>query len=277
MELVDTPPTASAFWRALIGGLVLSAWVGLRGIPLLPPARACLGLAAAGTCLALDLTLWHQSIVLVGPGLATLLANFQVFFMALAGSMLLRERLGGAILIAIPLALVGLALVVGLDWSSLNDNAQSGVLFGLLAAVAYTGFVLTMRWVQANEIQRPASANLAIASLCTAAVLGLFIAFTGESLRPSSVTDAAWLTAYGLGSQVIAWVLITGSLTQVPASRVGLLLLAQPVLSFVWDVLFFSRHFTPIEVTGAMIAIAAIYLGSRPAPVPLQRTTTCER
>jgi len=50
----------------------------------------------------------------------------------------------------------------------------------------------------------------------------------------------------------------------VPASRVGLILLLQPTLAFIWDVLIFARPFGTQEIAGAALAIAAIGLGSRP-------------
>ena len=148
------------------------------------------------------------------------------------------------------------------------------MLLGLSAALAYTAFVLAMRRAQAKH--GSASSNLAFASVCTAVVLGAYLAVTNEPMQPASLTDAGWLVAYGLGSQVFAWVLITGALPHVPASRVGLLLLAQPVLSFVWDALFFSRTLSPIQLAGATLAIGAIYLGSRPVVEPTPRTVACE-
>jgi drug/metabolite transporter (DMT)-like permease len=48
------------------------------------------------------------------------------------------------------------------------------------------------------------------------------------------------------------------------ASRVGLILLLQPALAFLWDVLIFARDFGPREAAGAALALAAIGLGSRP-------------
>ncbi|MCX6832762.1 MAG: hypothetical protein NT028_11655 [candidate division Zixibacteria bacterium] len=48
----------------------------------------------------------------------------------------------------------------------------------------------------------------------------------------------------------------------ISASRVGLILLLQPTLAFVWDVLFFKRPTTELEGVGAVIALAAIYLGT---------------
>lgn len=46
------------------------------------------------------------------------------------------------------------------------------------------------------------------------------------------------------------------------ASQVGLILLLQPMLAFVWDVLFFRRSFGGVQLAGAALALAAIYLGS---------------
>ncbi|MGH8335846.1 MAG: EamA family transporter, partial [Gammaproteobacteria bacterium] len=60
----------------------------------------------------------------------------------------------------------------------------------------------------------------------------------------------------------LGWVLISSSIHKVRASQVGLILLLQPVCAFAWDVLFFGRRFTAVEIAGAVLALAAIYLGS---------------
>jgi len=49
----------------------------------------------------------------------------------------------------------------------------------------------------------------------------------------------------------------------VPTAHIGLALLLQPTLSFVWDVVIFDRSLAQREIIGAAIAIAAIYFGSR--------------
>ena len=59
--------------------------------------------------------------------------------------------------------------------------------------------------------------------------------------------------------------MITSSLNQVPVSQVGLALLLQPALSFVWDVWFFDRGFSALEAAGAALVLVAIWLVVRPA------------
>ena len=57
-------------------------------------------------------------------------------------------------------------------------------------------------------------------------------------------------------------VLITFGITKVEASRVGLILLLQPTLAYLWDILFFAKPIIPLEITGAILALIAIYLGT---------------
>jgi len=76
VALVSVPPTVSAFYRMVFGGTLLLAWVLLSGRWQRVGWRdlALATLPAAG--FAGDLWQWHQSILVVGPGVATLLTNF---------------------------------------------------------------------------------------------------------------------------------------------------------------------------------------------------------
>ena len=77
--------------------------------------------------------------------------------------------------------------------------------------------------------------------------------------------EAVGLLGYGVLSHTIGWLLIASSLPQVSTTEAGLALLLQPTLSYAWDVLLFERSLQPIEFAGAVVALLAIYLGSRPA------------
>ena len=268
VRLVDVPPTSSAFYRTLIGGLMLAVYVWLSrqtlwgGRPVLWP------LLIAGAFFALDLWAWHKSIWFVGPGLATLLANFQVFFMALAGVFLLREPARPVLWIAIPLALTGLGLIVGVDWNALVPDYRLGLAYGLLTAFAYAGYLLSLRRARLAGSRASVAGDLTVASLVSAACLLVAAWLEDITLAVPSVSDWGLLSAYALVAQVLGWILITGALSRVRASTVGLLLLLQPTLAFVWDVLLFGRAFGLTETTGALLSLAAIYLGSRPGGRP---------
>lgn len=263
VKLVDVSPTTSGFYRVAIGGVALALFLMATGKHLTLSKRAWKILTVSAVFFALDLWFWHRSIDYVGPGLATLLSSFQVFFMMLAGALLLRQRPRAVQLIAIPLALVGLALIVGFDWNSLPADYRLGVVFGLLTAVVYAGYMLTMRAARTDSSDPLPIREVAVISIGSALLLGLAAIAEGESLLIPGIQDAVWLVAYGVLSHCIGLLLIASSLLKVSTTEAGLALLLQPILSFTWDVVFFARPMSPIELSGAAIALFAIYLGTR--------------
>jgi drug/metabolite transporter (DMT)-like permease len=265
VKLVDVSATTSGFYRVFIGGVALVLYLLLRRKPIQFTARIWQLLGLAAVFFALDLWFWHRSIIFVGPGLSTLLANFQVFILMLAGAVVLRQRPTATQMVAAPLALLGLALIVGLDWQGLGAEYRMGIIYGLLTALVYAGYLLTMRVARRDVARGMPTREIAVISIGTAVILGVSAILEGQSLVIPSINDAGWLVAYGVLSHSLGYILIVSSLPQVSTTEAGLALLLQPTLSFVWDILFFARPMTATELAGAAIALVAIYLGSRQA------------
>jgi len=272
VKIAHVDPTVSAFYRMAFGGgmlliglIALGQWrrVKLTDIGwLMIPAIA----------FAVDLMLWHRSILYVGPGLATLLGNFQVFLMALARFLIYREKLGWQFLAGVALAFVGLYLLVGLDWSRVGEQYHLGVILGVVTGVAYAVYMLSTRQAQRGGHVRLAPAQLlCVSSLLCAAVLGIAALVEQDSfVLPDT---QAWMALVGLGffGQVLGWVLLTRAMPQLPASLIGLLLLLQPALSFLFDVVLFSRPTRALDWIGVALSLLGIFVGSyrRPAPTPV--------
>jgi drug/metabolite transporter (DMT)-like permease len=271
VSLVNVSPTASGFYRVLFGGIALTAFLLLTGRKLTLPRVAWMAVFLSAVFFALDLWFWHRSILYVGPGLGTLLANMQVFFMIAAGVLFLGQRPSRRQVIAIPLAIIGLAMVVGLDWSVLSVDYRAGVILGLLTAVCFAGYMLFMRQALLQTSNTIPIREVAVMSFLVAVMLGAAALVEGDSLVIATAADAGWLLAYGLLSHSVGLMLIASSLAKVSTTEVGLALLLQPSLSFVWDILFFGRTITAIEVTGAVIALLAIFLGSTRGSKQAQR------
>ncbi len=263
VKLVDVSTTTSAFWRLAFGGVVIAMYLVVARQRLQLSAHIWLILVLAAAFLSTDLWFYHRSIQYIGPGLSTLLANFQVFVMTAAGFVILRQPPSVRQLIAIPLALVGLALIVGIDWESLPVDYRRGIVFGLGAAVTYAGYLLAMRRSRRDSTTPIPTREIAIVSIAGAAMLGATAMAEGHSLAISSGNDAVWLVCYGVLSHGVGMLFITSSLPHVTTTQAGIALLLQPTLSFVWDVLFFGRPMSAKELLGAGIALFAIYLGSR--------------
>lgn len=263
VRLVSVSPTVSGFYRLLFGGVGLAMFLAATRRKLSFTKSAWIALFASAVFFALDLWFWHRSIIYIGPGLATLLANFQVFFMTAAGVILLRQRPTATQLAAIPLAMLGLAAIIGLDWQGLQPEYRIGVVFGLLTAVCYAGYLLAMRQARTGSLHAVPSREIAVLSLVAASILGVSAIAEGESLAIPNLNDAVWLGCYGVLVHAVGLMFIASSLANVTTVQVGIALLLQPSLSFTWDIVFFDRPLTLIEAVGALIALAAIYLGSR--------------
>lgn len=266
VKIAHVGPTAAGVYRNLFGAIALFAialarrdsfwrgWNNLRWVLL------------GGAAFAADIYFWHRSIHYVGPGLATILGNFQVFFMAAAGVLLFREPATLRFLISIPIAVAGLFLLVGLNWSDFDATYRRGVLFGAYTAVSYAAYLLCLRAARREPNRLSAPANLTWVSAITALLLAIAALAGGESLAIPDVSTALVLVAYGVLCQAMGWIIISRNFQRVDASRAALILLLQPALTFGWDMLFFHRATSGLELTGALIAISAIYLGAVRAP-----------
>jgi drug/metabolite transporter (DMT)-like permease len=253
------PPTVSAFYRVFFGFLfLLFASLWKRDFEKSPPQAFLV--AVCGLLFALDLLCWHASIIFIGPGLATILGNFQVLILASIGILFFNEKLRLRFVLSIPVALAGLLMVIGMHWQDLGNDYKTGIFFGLATALCYSGFLLTLRKLQ-TEKNASIFSCLMLISLTTSFFLALKILASGQSFAIPDRGSLLSLISLGLFSQTIGWVLIANSLSKIKASLAGLILLLQPALAFVWDVMFFGRETDFRNWLGVCIVLIAIFMG----------------
>lgn len=265
--IAGTPPTVSAFWRMLFSGLLLLAWAvvgeGWRALP----RSAWLWILVPAVAFASDLWLWHRSILLVGPGLATLLANAQVFFMALAGVLFFGERIGLRFLGGLLLAFLGLWLLLGGGWETLPAEYRWGVWLGLATGICYAFYNIGLRRAQ-HEAQvggagrAPLAQVLALVSLGSALLLGAAVVAEGASFAIPTWRSFAVLITLAAFGHCLSWMLISKAMPHLRIAVIGLMLLLQPIVAFLLDVWLFDRATTPREWLGLALTLAGIFLAS---------------
>ena len=147
VRLADVTPSTAAFYRCAYALPPLLAIALIERHRYGSRTRNARWLAwLAGCFFAADLILWHHSIAAVGAGLATVLGNVQVVLVPIAAWLFLSERPGARVVAAVPVVLIGVVLISGVvGEGAYGSNPALGVLFGLLTAVAYAGFLLTLR------------------------------------------------------------------------------------------------------------------------------------
>src|SRR5450755_4728512 len=250
VRLSHASPSTAAIFRCLYALPVLG-WLAWRedrrlGSRSWPDRRAGL---ASGVFFAAALILWHHSIGDVGAGLATVLANIQVVLVPLVAWALLSEPPGRRVLLALPVALLGVLLISGvLEHGAFGRNPTRGTLFGLGAGVAYAGFLLLLRRGGA-DLRRPAGplfdATAVATVLCVLA--GVVV---GDARLVPVWPGAGWLITLALTSQVLGWLLITTTLPRLPAALSSVLLTVQPIGSVALAALIFGESPSVVQLLG---------------------------
>jgi drug/metabolite transporter (DMT)-like permease len=267
IKLADVGPDPAGFYRMLFAGLSLLVLLRLQQGSLNVGRKATLLLAVAGALLAFDFMCWHRSIHLVGPGLATLLGNFQVFFTALFAWFFLKQKITPLFILAVLIALVGLLLITGIDWNGLGAGTKLGLLLGLATAIFYSGYILLLKGaMNANGVSGVAA--MLLISIVSTLLLSLITLINGASFVIPDVPSLLALLGAGVVSTTLGWSLITSAIKYLPATTTGLLLLLQPTLACVWDLLLFDRPTDGVEVLGIALILVAIYIGTYKKSAP---------
>jgi drug/metabolite transporter (DMT)-like permease len=263
----EVSPSTGTVYRALFGlpllGLV--AWLEHRRYGGLPARTVRLALLA-GVFFAGDLLFWHHAIEAVGAGLATVLGNLQVLVVGVVAWIAFGERPSRNTFLALPIVLVGVALISGaIGGRAFGANPVLGVFLGLATALCYAGYLLIIRR-GSGDLRRPAG-PVAIATISTAAVAALAGAVIGDLDPLPAPASLAWLAVLGLTSQSLGYLLISLSLSRLPAVLTSMILLAQPVMTVVLGIVLLHEAPSATQLLGVVFVIGGIAV----ATVPFER------
>lgn len=250
-----------AFYRLAFGSIALFLVAVARREKVAAAPNALRVTALAGILFCCDLLTWHKSIVYLGPGIATILANFQVFFLALFGVVFLKDRLTWAQKAAMPLAILGLVLLLGLHKGEMPEFVVKGSVLCLFSALFYSSYILSVRRSQSTVTKLGPVTNMAWVSFFACAGVGVFCLATGVSFSLPDWRTVGALAALGVLCQSLGWLLLSLGLPHLAPFRAGLIMLVQPALAFLWDMLFYGTATGFSNIFGAVLAISAIGMG----------------
>ncbi|WP_321529831.1 DMT family transporter [uncultured Desulfuromonas sp.] len=257
----NMPPDSSAFYRMLFAGLGIGFLLSLSREKIIYSKKQILFLAGGGAFLAFDFMCWHRSIHLIGPGVATLVTNLQVFFTAAFSFLLFKQRVTRLFIFSVPVALCGLYLITGADFEALAGSQALGITMGLLSALLYSGYILFLHQTMKSS-DLGAKSSMFVISLTSTALLALAGSINGASFVISDLRTLGMLLGVGILSTTLGWTLISSSMRAVPVTTAGLVLLLQPALAFIWEVFLFDRPVDLLETVGVLLVLTAIYCGS---------------
>jgi drug/metabolite transporter (DMT)-like permease len=266
IKLANTGDATAAFYRCLLALPVLVTLARLEQRRRGPrPLGVRAGAFLAGLCLSVDLVLWNHAIAEVGAGVATVLGNLQILFVAFAAWVLFRERPGGRFLIALPVVMAGIVLVSGMvGGAASGTDPEAGIVYGLGTSLAYAAFLLIMRRSSRDNPHVAGPLSEAVAGAALGALL-LGLTFGGLQFRIGWPTFW-WLLLLAMSSQTIGWLMITSSLPKLPAAISSLTLLLQPAASILLAAVVLAERPSLIQVVGAAIVCTGVLWVSMTSP-----------
>jgi drug/metabolite transporter (DMT)-like permease len=262
VRLADTGPVASAFWRiTLATPILLAAAIAGGWRPHGISRGFVLILLLAGICFAADLGAWHIGIMKTTLANATLFGNSATLFFPVYGFLAARAlptRLQG---IALALATIGAALLMGQSYQ-LNPKNLAGDLLCLLAGLLYTIYLVFMLRIRGGMASLPSLALATGASILPLLAIALAM---GDRIWPH---DWAPLVAMALLSQVIGQGLLIYALGRMSPLVVGIALLVQPVVAASVGWIVYNERLGLADLIGAvLVAVALVLVRDRPAPL----------
>ncbi|MBW3564486.1 MAG: DMT family transporter [Acidobacteria bacterium] len=188
----------------------------------------------AGVALAVDFACWHRSIAMIGAGLATVLGNTQVVFVALAAWLFHRERPNRMALAFVPVVFFGVVLISGVfDERAWGTDPLGGAIFGVLTGLTYAAFLLIFR-VSNTATVAPPVGPLMDATFGALVASVLLIPTDRHFSWEISWPAHGWLLALAVTASVVGWLLISWVLPRLPALETSVILLVQPMLTVLW-------------------------------------------
>ncbi|GGE97265.1 DMT family transporter [Stappia taiwanensis] len=216
------------------------------------------GLAAL--LFAADLVAMHVAIRLTNASIATLFTNCAPFFVGVYGILGLTDRPKRAFWQALPVALVGATLLVGV--SALTSGGDLwGDAIALLAGAFYAAYLVTVR-----QLKLAGASSVSIMVIVTAgsALCLLPLVFLGGGFVSASLPTWGLIAVLVLIGQVAGQGLVTGALKHLPVTSSSIVLLIQPVVAAPLSWIFLSETLSLLQITGMGLVLFSIAVVVRP-------------
>jgi drug/metabolite transporter (DMT)-like permease len=247
--------------RSLVTALAVAVLVMAYRVPWAMSARQRSMMGFIGALVAVQSVCLYSAVARLPVGLALLAFNTYPLWTALWAWALYRHRPERAVLLTMPILLIGLALALDVAGAASGLGAQAqwsrigtGVAFALAAAATF-GLILVLTQ---HEV---AALDGRLRSMLTMGIVGVLagvVALTGGGLHlpnaPAGWIGLATLTfLYGTGFTVMFTVLprlgVVGSSPILNIEPVCALLLAWPIL---------GQAIAPVQWIGALIVVATV-------------------
>jgi drug/metabolite transporter (DMT)-like permease len=254
----DAPAMSIAFWRMALATACLGAYCGIARVRFW---RAWRGIdwwtgAAAALLLALHFGFWISSLDYTSVAASGVLVSTQPVFVAILGRALLNERPSRAAWGGIGLAIAGTVVIAGADLA-LDRRALLGDLLALLGAVWISGYYVLAKVLRASKDLVP---YVTVIYAMTAAWLLAGALASGSELEGWGVGTWAALAGLALGPTILGHSSLNYALRYMPAFKVNIAILGEPVGAAAWAWLLLSEQPGRATWVGGALILIGIFV-----------------
>lgn len=245
-----------AFFRVLFASLTLAPLLLLtQRNEMLRTANALKSTLALGAFLSLGWAFLFQSMKLIDIASAVLLNYMAPVFVALLAPLFLKEKIEKTTVFALALCIVG-TLIISSQQDLTGDLNLFGVLFGLLAGLAYAGFIILSKKTVSNYSGTAVAFYSYLAST-------LFLSPSLASINLQA-SLASWILLVFLGvfNTGFAVTLYLNGLRRIKAQRAVIFTYLEPLSAVFFGFLFLAQQPTINLLTGGLLILFASYLAS---------------
>jgi len=246
---------AIAFFRVLFASLTLLPVVLLTRKPeTMRAARSWRVMLSLGLLLALGWTLLFHSMKLIAIANAVLLNYTAPIFVALLAPLFLKEKLEKSTLLALAISVAGIVVISYQQNLQISHLNLLGVIFGLLAGLAYAGFIIASK----KALSSFSSQVVAFYSYSVASIF-LLPFVIGTDFSPDL---ASWtlLLVLGVFNTGFAVTLYLKGLGMVKAQKAVVFTYLEPASAVVFGSLFLAQQPTPLMLVGGFLILIAGYI-----------------
>lgn len=252
--------TAVAF-RSVVTALAVAALLAIQRVPLHFTARNKRILPVIGLLIAVQSLCLYSAVARLPVALALLAFNTYPIWTALWDWVLYRRSPERALLLAMPVILIGLALALdvlgaasGLGAAGQWGRIGTGVAFALAAAATF-GVALVLTQHEAGDVDGR------VRTLTTMSIVGLF-ALAGVAVQGGFQLPQAAIGWWGLAALTFLYgTAFTIMFTVLPKLGVvgnSAIMNVEPVFALVLAWLILGQAIAPVQVAGALLVVGAV-------------------
>lgn len=223
-------PIVLVFWRLVIGLVVLSAWIAIKGRSFKLDRSDITRIVFAGLSLAASSFLTVTGIEMSNATDASLLYAFEPVWGIILASLILRERFLATTAAGLVLILVGLLALSGFDFRALAGIGDGGV--GLGNAIIVVGLLTeSIFTIVLKPVAKKRDASVVLAGVLIAAIIALAVplAVRGEYTLPTASTSVFALAYLSVICTAMGYTLWVAIMRHVPVNVMLFTIFIQPI------------------------------------------------